>query len=91
VSAICHLHPVLILGTTVTNRTFTQKEIKVKLTPDNIYFRSVQNFLSFRPLYKNLKIIIYKTVILPTVLYGCETWSLTLRKEHSLGVLRTGL
>jgi hypothetical protein len=35
---------------------------------------------------KNLKIEIYKTVILPVVLYGCETWSLTLKEEHRLGV-----
>jgi hypothetical protein len=33
---------------------------------------------------KNLKVKIYKTVILPVVLYGCETWSLTLREEHRL-------
>jgi hypothetical protein len=39
-------------------------------------------------LSKNLKIRIYsyKTVILLVVLYGCETWSLTLREEHRLGV-----
>jgi hypothetical protein len=37
-------------------------------------------------LLKNLKIRIYKTVILPVILYGCETWSLTLREEHRLGV-----
>jgi hypothetical protein len=36
---------------------------------------------------KNLKIRIYKTIILPVVLYGCETWSLTLREEHRLRVL----
>jgi hypothetical protein len=35
---------------------------------------------------KNLNIKIYKTVILPVVLYGCETWSLTLREEHGLRV-----
>jgi hypothetical protein len=35
---------------------------------------------------KNLKIKIYKTVILPVVLYGCETWSLVLREEHRLRV-----
>jgi hypothetical protein len=35
-------------------------------------------------LSKNLKIRIYKTIILPVVLYGCETWSLTLREEHRL-------
>jgi hypothetical protein len=33
---------------------------------------------------QNLKIRIYKTIILPVVLYGCETWSLTLREEHTL-------
>ena len=37
-------------------------------------------------LSKNLKIKIYRTIILPVVLYGCETWSLTLRKEHRLRV-----
>jgi hypothetical protein len=37
-------------------------------------------------LIKNLKIKTYKTVILPVVLYGCETWSLTLREEHRLKV-----
>jgi hypothetical protein len=35
---------------------------------------------------KKLNIKIYKTVILPVVLYGCETWSLTLKEEHRLRV-----
>jgi hypothetical protein len=43
--------------------------------------------LSSRLISKNLKIKIYKTVILPVVLYGCETWSLTLGQEHRLRVL----
>jgi hypothetical protein len=43
-------------------------------------------FLSSRLISKNLKIRIYKPVILPIVLYGCETWSFTLREEHSLRV-----
>jgi hypothetical protein len=38
-------------------------------------------------LSKNSKIKIYRTIILPVVLYGCETWSLTLREEHRLRVL----
>jgi hypothetical protein len=42
--------------------------------------------LSSRLLSKNLKIRIYKTIILPVVLYGCETWSLTLREVHRLRV-----
>jgi hypothetical protein len=37
-------------------------------------------------LSKNIKIKIYKTIILPVVLYGCETWSLTLREEQRLRV-----
>jgi hypothetical protein len=44
------------------------------------------NRLSSRLLSKNLKIRIYKTIIMPIVLYGCETWSLILREEHSLRV-----
>jgi hypothetical protein len=42
--------------------------------------------LSSRLLSKKIKIRIYKTIILPAVLYGCETWSLTLREEHRLRV-----
>ena len=37
-------------------------------------------------LSKTLKIKIYRTIILPVVLYGCETWSLTLREERRLRV-----
>jgi hypothetical protein len=38
-------------------------------------------------LSKNVKVRIYKTIILPVVLYGCETWYLTVREEHKLRVL----
>ena len=46
----------------------------------------MQNLLSSRLLSKNLKIKIYRTIILSAVLYGCETWSLTLREERKLRV-----
>jgi hypothetical protein len=42
--------------------------------------------LSSRLLSKNVKVRIYKTIILPAVLYGCETWPLTVREEHKLRV-----
>jgi hypothetical protein len=42
----------------------------------------------FSSTVKNLKISIYNTIILPVVLYGCETWSLTLREEHRVRMLR---
>ena len=46
----------------------------------------MQNLLSSRLLSKNLKIKIYRTIVLPVVLYGCENWSLTLREERKLRV-----
>jgi hypothetical protein len=42
--------------------------------------------LSSRQLSRNIKVKIYKTMILPVALYGSETWSLTLKEEHSLRV-----
>jgi hypothetical protein len=47
----------------------------------------MQNLLSSRLLSKNVKTKIHRTIILPVVLYGCETWSVTLREEHRLRVL----
>jgi hypothetical protein len=51
-----------------------------------VRLNSVQYLLSSRLLPKNLKIKIYRTIILPVVMYGCETWSLTLREERRLRV-----
>jgi hypothetical protein len=45
--------------------------------------------LSSSLLSRNVKVKIYKTIILPVVLYGCETWSLTLREEHRLRVFES--
>jgi len=61
----------------------TQEEIKSRLKSGNACYYSVQNLLSSSLLSKNLKIKIYRTVIL----HGCETWSLTLREERRLRVL----
>jgi hypothetical protein len=47
--------------------------------------------LSARLLSKNIKIRIYKIIILPVILYGCETWSLTLRQKHRLGVFENNV
>jgi hypothetical protein len=73
------------LGTTITKQNLIQEEIKWKLNLGNACYHSVQNFLSSR-LSKNIKLRIYTSIILPVVLYGCETWSLTLREEHRLRV-----
>jgi hypothetical protein len=74
------------LGRTTTNQNLIQEEIKRRLNSGNACYHSVQNLLSSRLLSKNIKIRIYKTIILPVVLYGCDTWYLTLRKEHRLRV-----
>jgi len=74
------------LGTRLTDRNSIQEEIKSRLKLGNACFHSVQNVLSSRLLSKNLKIKIYRTIILPVVLYGCETWSLTLREKRRLRV-----
>jgi hypothetical protein len=75
-----------LLGTTVKNQIFIQEEIKRRLNSGNACYHSVQTLLSSRLLSKHLKIRIYKTIILPVVLYGRETWFLTLREEHRLRV-----
>jgi hypothetical protein len=63
-----------------------QEEILRRLNWSNACYHSVQNLLSSRLLSKNIIIIKYITIILPVVLYGCETLSLTLREEHRLRV-----
>ena len=62
------------LGTKLTNQNSIQKEIKSRLKLGNACYHSVQNLLSSSLLSKNLKIKIYRTIILPVVLFGCETW-----------------
>jgi hypothetical protein len=71
---------------TLTNQNDIHDEIKSRLNSGNAYYYLVQNLLSSCLISKNLKIKIYKTVILPLVMYGCETWSLTLEEEHRLRV-----
>jgi hypothetical protein len=71
---------------TTTNQNLIQEKIKRRLNSGNACYHSVQTLLSSRLLSKNLKFKIYRMIILPVVLYGCETWSLTLREEHRLRV-----
>ena len=59
------------LGTTLTNQNSIAEEIKSRLKSGNACYHSVQNLLSSRLISKNLKIKIYRTVILPVVLYEC--------------------
>jgi len=74
------------LGTASTNKNFIQKDIKSRLKSRNAFYSSAQNLLSSSMLSTNIKIKIYRTIILPVVVYRCETWSLTLKEERRLRV-----
>ena len=70
----------------MTYQNSIQEENKSRLNSGNVCYHLVQNILSSSLLSKNIKIKLYKSIILPVVLYGCETSSLTLREELSLRV-----
>ena len=78
------------LGTTLPNQNSIPEEIKSRFKSTNACYHSVQNLLSSSFLFKNLKIKIYRTIILTVVLYGCETWSLTFRDERWLREFEKG-
>ena len=75
------------LITTLTNQNSIQEEIKSILKSGNACCHSVQNLLSSRLLSKNAKIKIHRTIILPVVLYGCGTSSLTWREERRMRIV----
>jgi hypothetical protein len=70
----------------LSDQNCIQEEIKSRLNSGNACYHSVQSLLSSRLLSRNVKVKIYETIILPVVLYGCETWSLSLREENRLRV-----
>jgi hypothetical protein len=61
------------LGATLMDQNCIHEEIRSKLNSGNACYRAVQNLLSSHLLSRNVEIKIYKTIILPVVLYGCET------------------
>ena len=75
------------LGTTLTDQNSIQEENMSQMKSGNVCYHSLQNLLFSSLLSKSIKIKIYRIIILP-VLYGCETWSLTLREECRLRVLK---
>jgi hypothetical protein len=70
----------------LTNHNLIREEINRRLNFGNACYHSVQNLLSFCLPSRNLKIRIYKTIILPVVLCVCvcETWTLVLIEKHRL-------
>jgi hypothetical protein len=74
------------LGTTLIDQNWMREEINRRPNSWNACYHSVQSLLSSRLLSRNIKVKIYKTLILAVVFYGCETWSVALREEHRLRV-----
>jgi hypothetical protein len=71
----------IYLRATLIDQNLMHKEIKSRLNSGNACYHSVQSLLSSRLLSRNVKVKIYKTIVLPVVLYGSETWSLVLREK----------
>jgi hypothetical protein len=74
------------LGTALTIQNYVLEEIKGRLKSGNACYHSVQIVLPSSLLSKNLNIKLYRFITVSVVLYGCETWSLTLREERRLRV-----
>jgi len=72
------------LGATLTNQNSIHEEIKNRSKSGNACYHSLQNTLSSSFLSTNINTKIYRSLILPLVLYGLQAWSLTLREEHRL-------
>jgi hypothetical protein len=74
------------LGIVLMAQNSIHEEIKSRLKSKNACYHSVQNLWSSSLLSRNIKMKIYRTIILSVVLYGCKTWSLTLREERRLRI-----
>jgi hypothetical protein len=72
------------LGTGATDQNSIHAEVRSRLNSRDACYGSLRNLLSFRLLSKNGRIKIYRTIIFPVILFGCETWSPTLREEQRL-------
>ena len=72
------------LGTTLTNETSIQEELKSRLKSGYACYHLMHNLLSSNFLRRNIKTKINRTIIVPLVLCGFETWLLTLREERRL-------
>ena len=78
------------LGTTLSNQNSIHEGIKSILKSGDACCHSVQNLLSSILRSKSVQINMYRTIILPVVFCGCETWSLTLREKSIRGFSKIG-
>jgi hypothetical protein len=74
------------LGTMLTDQNCMNEEINSRLNSGNASYHLIESLFSSHLLLRNIKVEVYKTIIVPFVLYGCDTSSLILRQEHRLRV-----
>ena len=79
----------ILFDNLVSGEISIQGKIKSRSKSRNNCYHSVLNPISSILLPKNIKIMIPRTIILPVVWYGCETWSLTMEEERRLSVFET--
>jgi len=73
----------------LTNHNYIHEAHKSRLKSWIVWYNLTQNLLSSRFLFTTIKIKVHWAVMFPVVLYGCETWSLTLREEQRLRVFES--
>ena len=76
------------LGTQINAQNKRSEEIRQRIQAGNRYYYANKKLLSNKLLNYNSKIQIYKTIIQPTVTYGCETWVLTTSDENQLYIFK---
>ena len=76
------------LGITPINQNRIHEEIKCRSNSRDACYHSIRNLSSSNLLSKKTKTKTFRITTLPLVLHGCETWSLTLREEHKLGLFK---
>ncbi len=74
------------LGTTINDENKIRVEINRRMHSSNACFCAVNGLLKSKLLSKNVKVRVYKTIIMPVLLYGCETWALTKAHENRFRV-----
>jgi hypothetical protein len=74
----------------VTNKNYINEEFKSRLNSWSVFYHPLHDVSASRLLSENVKIKIYKVKIIRVILYGCETWSIALRKNMAEGVSEQG-
>jgi hypothetical protein len=67
------------------------KKLKSRINSESVFYHSIKSLLSSSLPSEDMKIKIYKTIILAVVLYGCETLCLTLREKHRVRTFENGV